>query len=83
MNKLVRGDIIYLIKDDKVIKNETYIIDYIEIVEDGNWHDGYTSTHYAYIKNTETNILGKEIIAITSQMNQYNKMYAINVEKCI
>jgi GABA(A) receptor-associated protein len=72
-----KDDLVYLIKDNIVDKNILYIIQEIEIEFGGNWHDGYSETHYAYLKNTTTNVIEKKLIAYTSMMNNVNLLYVI------
>ena len=72
-------DLVYLIKDNIIDKNILYIIQDIEIVMGGNWHDGYSETHYAYLKNNITNITEKKLIAYISVMNNIQLFYIIKL----
>jgi len=72
-----KDDLVYLIKDNIIDKSISYIIQDIEIENGGNWHDGYSETHYAYLKNTITNIIEKKLIAYISTMNNLNLFYVI------
>jgi hypothetical protein len=40
---------LYLLKDNKPDKNDTYIIHKIEIIKGGNSHDGFDETHMCSI----------------------------------
>jgi GABA(A) receptor-associated protein len=53
-NYFEKGDIIYLLKNNEPEKSETYIIDKIETIKGGNWHDGFDELHYAYLENSKT-----------------------------
>ena len=70
-------DLVYLIKDNIIDKSISYIIQDIEIETGGNWHDGYSETYYAYLKNTTTNIIEKKLIAYISMMNNLKLFYII------
>jgi GABA(A) receptor-associated protein len=70
-------DLVYLIKDNVIDKSISYIIQDTEIETGGNWHDGYSETHYAYLKNTTTNIIEKKLIAYISMMNNIKLFYVI------
>ena len=72
-----KDDLVYLIKDSIIDKSILYIIQDIEIETGGNWHDGYSETHYAYLKNTTTNIIEKKLIAYISMMNNLKLFYII------
>ena len=74
-----KGDIVYLLKDNKIDKNDTYIIHLIEIIKGGNFHDGYEVTHYAYLENTKTNLCEKKMIVYLNIMCQIQNVYAIKV----
>ena len=71
------NDLVYLIKDSIIDKSVSYIIQDIEIETGGNWHDGYSETHYAYLKNTTNNIVEKKLIAYISMMNNLKLFYII------
>ena len=43
-----------------------YIIHLIEVIKGGDWHDGYSETHYAYLENTKTNLGDKKMILYTN-----------------
>jgi len=70
-------DLVYLIKDNIVDKSISYLIQDIEIETGGNWHDGYSETHYAYLKNITTSIVEKKLIAYISMMNNLKLFYVI------
>jgi len=70
-----KNDLVYLIKDNIIDKSISYIIQEIEI--GGNWHDGYSETHYAYLKDTTNNIIEKKLIAYISMMNNVKIFYVI------
>jgi GABA(A) receptor-associated protein len=72
-----KDDLVYLIKDNVIDKSILYIIQDIEIETGGNWHDGYSETHYAYLKNTTTNIIEKKLISYISMMNNLKLFYII------
>ena len=72
-----KDDLVYLIKDNIIDKSISYIIKDIEIETGGNWHDGFSETHYAYLKNTTTNIIEKKLITYTSMMNNVKLCYVI------
>lgn len=74
-----KGDVIYLLKDNKPDKNDTYIIHKIEIIKGGNWHDGFDETHYAYLENIKSKLCERKVIAYINNMCQYNLLYAIKV----
>ena len=74
-----KGDIIHLIQDNKIDKNNSYIILLIEIVEGGNWHDGFDKTHYAYIENINTNLCEKKMIMYLNMMCQIKDIFAVKV----
>ena len=74
-----KDDLVYLIKDNIIDKSISYIIKEIEIETGGNWHDGFSETHYAYLKNTTTNIIEKKLIAYTSMMNNVQLLYVIKL----
>ncbi len=74
-----KGDLVHLIKDNITDKTITYIIQDIEIIAGGNWHDGYSDTYYAYLENTKTNIIEKKLIAYISMMNNINLLYVIKI----
>ena len=76
---LKKDDLVYLIKDNIIDKSISYIIKEIEIETRGNWHDGFSETHYAYLKNTTTNIIEKKLIAYTSMMNNVQLLYVIKL----
>jgi|688.fasta_scaffold80263_8 GABA(A) receptor-associated protein len=78
-NDFKKGDIIHLIKDNKLDKNNSYIIHYIEIVKGGNWHDGYDETHYGYLENIKTNLCERKMIVFLNLMCQIQNFYAIKV----
>jgi GABA(A) receptor-associated protein len=72
-----KDDLVYLIKDNIIDKSISYVIQEIEIETSGNWHDGFSETHYTYLKNTTTNIIEKKLIAYTSMMNNVHLLYVI------
>lgn len=72
-----KDDLVYLIKDNIIDKSISYIIKDIEIETGGNWHDGFSEIHYAYLKNTTTNIIEKKLITYTSMMNNVKLCYVI------
>lgn len=78
-NYFKKGDIIYLLKNNKPEKNDTYIIHSIEIIKGGNWHDGFDETHYAYLENSKTNLGEKKMIAYINIMCQIFFLYAVKV----
>ena len=75
----IKGDIIYLLQDNKVDKNNTYIIHLIEVIRGGDFHDGYSETHYAYLENTKTNLGEKKIILYTNIMCGIKLFFAIKI----
>ena len=70
-------DIIYLIQNSKIDYDNSYIIHNIEIIKGGNWHDGFSETHYAYLENIKTNIFEKKEVAYINMMCQVQNIYAI------
>ena len=74
-----KGDIVYLIKDNKIDYDNSYIIHFIEITNGGNWHDGYDESHYAYLENTKNNLCEKKMIVYLNMMCQIQKIYAIKI----
>ena len=74
-----KGDIIHLIKDNKIDKNNSYIIHHIEIINGGNWHDGYDETHYAYLENNKTNLGEKKMIVYLNMMCQIQDIFAVKI----
>ena len=74
-----KGDIINLIQDNKLDKNNSYIIHNIEIVKGGNWHDGYDETHYAYIENINTKLGEKKMIVYLNMMCGIKMFFAVKV----
>ena len=74
-----KGDIIYLLKDNKLDKNETYIIHLIEIIKGGDFHDGYSETYYAYLENTKTNLGEKKMILYTNIMCGIKIFFAVKI----
>lgn len=71
-----KGDIINLIQDNKLDKNNSYIIHQVEIIKGGNWHDGYDETHYAYIENTKSNLCDRKMIVYLNMMCQIQNIFA-------
>ena len=74
-----KGDIIHLIIDNEIDKNNSYIIHLIEIIKGGNWHDGYDETYYAYLENTKTNLGEKKMIMYLNTMCQIKNIFASNI----
>lgn len=74
-----KGDIINLIQDNKLDKNNSYIIHNIEIVKGGNWHDGYDETHYVYIENINTKLGEKKMIVYLNMMCGIKMFFAVKV----
>lgn len=74
-----KGDIIHLLKNDKLDKNESYIIHLIEIIKGGDFHDGYSETHYAYLENTKSKIGEKKMILYTNMMCGIKLFFAVKV----
>ena len=74
-----KGDIIHLIKDNDIDKNNSYIIHHVEIIKGGNWHDGYDETHYAYIENTKTNLCEEKMIVYLNMMCQIQNICAVKI----
>jgi GABA(A) receptor-associated protein len=74
-----KDDIIHLIKDNKIDKNNSYIIHHVEIIKGGNWHDGYDETHYAYLENNKTNLYEKKMIVYLNMMCQIQHIFAIKI----
>jgi GABA(A) receptor-associated protein len=72
-----KGDIVYLLKDNKLDKNETYIIHLIEIIKGGDFHDGYSESYYAYLENTKTKLGEKKMIAYTNIMCGIKSFFAV------
>jgi GABA(A) receptor-associated protein len=75
----IKGDIIYLLQDNKVDKNNTYIIHHIEVIKGGDFHDGYSETHYAYLENTKTNLCEKKMILYTNIMCGIKLFFAVKM----
>jgi len=75
----IKGDIIYLLQDNKVDKNNTYIIHFIEVIKGGDFHDGYSETHYAYLENTKTKLGEKKMILYTNIMCGIKLFFAVKV----
>jgi hypothetical protein len=75
----IKGDIIHLIQDNKIDKNNNYIIHNIEIIKGGNWHDGYDETHYAYIENINTKLCEKKMIVYLNLMCGIKMFFAVKV----
>jgi GABA(A) receptor-associated protein len=74
-----KGDIVYLLKDNKLDKNESYIIHLIEIIKGGDFHDGYSESYYAYLENTKTKLGEKKMIAYTNIMCGIKSFFAVKV----
>jgi hypothetical protein len=72
---LKEQDIIYLIKKGEVQKDKKYKVHCIEVKEDGNWHDGYIFSHFAYVEEVESQLISFELIAVTSKMLQTKDLY--------
>lgn len=68
-------DFIYLIKQGVVQKDKKYKVHRLEVQEDGNWHDGYIFSHFAYVEEVESQLISMELIAFTSRMLQINDIY--------
>jgi hypothetical protein len=68
-------DFIYLIKEGVVQKDKKYKVHSLEVKEDGNWHDGYIVSHYAYVEEVESQLISFELIAVTSRMLQTKDLY--------
>ena len=77
---LKEQDLIYLIKQGIVQKDKKYKVHCLEIKEDGNWHDGYIYSHFAYIEELESQLISYELIAVTSQMLQTKDLYFIKCD---
>ena len=75
-----KGDLVYLIKDNKLDKNDTYIIHLIEIIKGGDFHDGFSESHYAYLENTKTKIGEKKMIAYTNTMCGIKLFFAVKIQ---
>jgi hypothetical protein len=74
-------DIVYLMKDDNIIlKDKKYLVHKIEIIEGGNFLDGWTEEHSAYLEDIDTQIIERKNIAFINQMCGIKNIYAI---KCI
>jgi hypothetical protein len=71
-------DFIYLIKEGVVQKDKKYKVHSLEVKEDGNWHDGYIFSHYAYVEEVESQLISFELIAVTSKMLQTKDLYFIH-----
>ena len=74
-----KGDIINLIQDNKLDKNNSYIIHHVEIIKGGYWHDGYDETHYAYIENTKSNLCDRKMIVYLNMMCQIQNVFAVKI----
>lgn len=74
-----KGDSIHLIKDNKLDKTNIYIIQLIEIIKGGNWHDGYDETHYAYLENTKTKLCERKVIMYLNIMCQNQHIFAVKI----
>lgn len=72
-------DSIYLIENSEVQKDKKYRVHCLEIKEDGNWHDGYVYSHYAYLEEVQTQLISLKLIAVTSRMLQIKELF---FEKC-
>ena len=77
---LKEQDFIYLIKQGITQKDKKYKVHSLEIKEDGNWHDGYIYSHFAYIEELESQLISYELIAVTSQMLQTKDLYFIKCD---
>ena len=72
---LKEQDFIYLIKQGIVQKDKKYKVHCLEVKEEGNWHDGYTFSHFAYVEEVESQLISFELIAVTSKMLQIKDLY--------
>ena len=74
-----KNDNIYLIKDNIIDKSITYTIHSIEIIKEGDWHDGYSDTYYGLLENNITKIIEKKLLAYINLMCQIQDIYAIKI----
>ena len=72
---LKEQDFIYLIKQGITQKDKKYKVHSLEIKEDGNWHDGYIYSHFAYLEEVQSQLISCELIAVTSKMLQIKDLY--------
>jgi hypothetical protein len=72
---LKEQDFIYLINQGEIQKDKKYKVHCIEVTEDGNWHDGYVFSHFAYVEEVESQLISFELIAVTSRMLQIKDLY--------
>ena len=77
-----KGDLVYLINNDKIQKDKIYKVENISILTDGNWHDGFGDAYYAELKDMDTQEIKKKEVAYVNHMNSYCLIRAKNVEKC-
>jgi len=72
---LKEQDLIYLIKQGEIQKDKKYKVHSLETKEDGNWHDGYVYSHFAYVEEVESQLISFELIAVTSKMLELKDLY--------
>jgi hypothetical protein len=72
---LKEQDFIYLIKQGIIQKDKKYKVYSLEIKEEGNWHDGYVYSHFAYLEEIQSQLISFELIAVTSKMLQTKDLY--------
>jgi len=76
---LKENDIVYLIKNNTTDKSVSYTIINIEIVKEGNWHDGYSESYYGLLENNITKIIQKTKLSYINLMCQTHIIYAVKI----
>jgi hypothetical protein len=72
---LKEQDLIHFIKQGINQKEKKYKVHSLEIKEDGNWHDGYIYSHFAYVEEIQSQLVSFELIAVTSKMLEIKDLY--------
>ena len=74
------GDLVYHVKSiDKTKRYRVHKMD--EIEEGGSFHDGYEEKHYAYLEDTETQLIERRQVAFFNLMCQIKAIYYIKCEE--
>ena len=73
-------DKVYLIINNKLCKEKSYIVHKLEYEEGGTFYDGFEVKIYAYLEDDKTNIIEKFQIAFFSEMNRIKSINAYNIK---
>lgn len=73
------GDLIYLVKNNKIQKDKVFKVYQFDFEEGGTFHDGYEITIYAYIEDENTRAMEKCQIGFFNVMCQIKQIYAYNI----